>query len=73
MYENITLLQWYLCSDKMKDRVDTKSMCDEHDDGNHQGERAKDTVGRDKLFSPIGEAGEEEAADREDDGATAVH
>ena len=34
-YENITLLQWYLCSEKMKDRVDTKSMCDEHDDGNN--------------------------------------
>jgi hypothetical protein len=35
MYENITLLQWYLCSDKMKERVDTKSMGDEHDDGNN--------------------------------------
>ena len=30
-------------------------------------------MSRDELFSPVGEAGEEEAADREDDGAAAVH
>jgi hypothetical protein len=72
-YKNKTLLQWYLCSEKMKDRVDTKGMGDEHYDGNNQREEAKDTVSRDELFPPIGEAGKEEAADSEDDGATAVH
>ena len=57
----------------MKDRVDSKSMCDENDDGNNQGEKAKDTVSRDELFPPIGEAGKKEATDSEDDGATAVN
>ena len=27
------ILPWYLCSEEMKDRVDTKSMCNEHGDG----------------------------------------
>ena len=57
----------------MKDRVDTKSMGNEHDDGNDQREKAKDTVSGDELLPPIGEAGKEEAADSEDDRATAVH
>ena len=57
----------------MKDRVDTKSMGNEHDDGNNQREKAKDTVSRDEFFPPIGEAGKKEATDSKDDGATAVH
>jgi hypothetical protein len=67
------VLQWYLCSEKMKDRVDTKGMVDEHYDGNNQGEKAKDTVSRDELLPPIGEAGKEEATYSEDDRTTAVH
>ena len=57
----------------MKNRVDTKSIGNEHDDGNNQREEAKDSVSRDELIPPIGEAGKEEAADSKDDGATAVH
>ena len=57
----------------MKDRVDTKSMCDEHNDGNDEREKTKGTVSREELLPPVGEAGKEEAADSEDDGATAVH
>ena len=57
----------------MKDRVDTKSMSDEHGDGDDKREETKDAVSRDELFPPIGEACKEEAANGEDNGATAVH
>jgi hypothetical protein len=56
----------------MKGRVDPKIMGNEHDDGNNQREEAKDTVSRDELVPPIGEAGKEEATDSEEDRALAV-
>ena len=57
----------------MQNRVDTKSMSDEHDDSEDKREEPKHTVSREEVLSPVREAGQEETTDREDGWAGAVH
>ena len=63
----------YLCCQKVENRVDTESMGDEHGDSDHKGEKAKDTVSGEEVFSPVREAGKEKTANRENNGAAAIH